>query len=115
MARERGAEAVSRLLSEVAQSDGLGTLSALAPERLATTTRFFQDLVLMPLIMRALFGEKLDALRAKIEPHVARTVAFFLAACRDGGGRADDLGMQCGSLRGLGQAASSRSTPSGER
>jgi hypothetical protein len=39
----------------------------------------------MPLIMRALFGEKLDALRAKIEPHVARTVAFFLAACRDGG------------------------------
>jgi AcrR family transcriptional regulator len=85
MARERGAEAVSRLLSEVAQSDGLDTLSAFAPERLATTTRFFQDLVLMPLIMRALFGEKLDALRAKIEPHVARTVAFFLAACRNGG------------------------------
>jgi AcrR family transcriptional regulator len=85
MARERGAEAVSRLLSEVAQSDGLDTLSAFAPERLATTTRFFQDLVLMPLIMRALFGEKLDALRAKIEPQVARTVAFFLAACRDGG------------------------------
>jgi AcrR family transcriptional regulator len=85
MAPERGAEAVSRLLSEVAQSDGLGTLSAFSSERLATTTRFFQDLVLMPLIMRALFGEKLDALRAKIEPHVARTVAFFLAACRDGG------------------------------
>jgi AcrR family transcriptional regulator len=85
MARERGAEAVSRLLGEVAQSDQLGTLSAFAPERLATTTRFFQDLVLIPMIMRALFGEKLDALRAEIGPHVARAVAFFLAACRHGG------------------------------
>jgi AcrR family transcriptional regulator len=85
MARERGEEAVSRLLSEVAQSDELGTLSAFAPERLATTTRFFQDLVLMPVVIRALFGEQLEALRAEVEPHVARTVAFFLAACRYGG------------------------------
>jgi hypothetical protein len=69
----------------VAQSDELGTLSAFAPERLATTTRLFLDLVLMPLIMRALFGEKLEALCAEIGPHVAHTVAFFLAACRHGG------------------------------
>jgi hypothetical protein len=32
--------------------------------------------------MRALFGENLTVVRAEIEPHVARTVAFFLAACR---------------------------------
>jgi AcrR family transcriptional regulator len=82
MARERGREAVARLLGEVEQSDEFGMLSAFAPERLATTTPFFRDLVLMPLIMRALFGEKLDALCAEIGPHVARTVAFFLAACR---------------------------------
>jgi hypothetical protein len=31
-----------------------------------------------------LFGEQLDVLRAEIEPHVAQTVAFFLAACRYG-------------------------------
>jgi AcrR family transcriptional regulator len=86
MARERGREAVARLLGEVAQSDESGALSAFAPERLATTTPFFRDLVLMPLIMRALFGEKLDALCAEIGPHVARTVAFFLAACRQGVG-----------------------------
>jgi AcrR family transcriptional regulator len=85
MARERGVEAVARLLAEAAQSGELGTLAAFAPERLATTTRFFLDLVLLPLLMEALFGEKIEALCAEIEPHVARSVAFFLAACRHGG------------------------------
>jgi AcrR family transcriptional regulator len=85
--RERAREAVAPLLSEVAQSDELESLPAFAPEQLATTTRFFQDLVVVPLIMRALFGEQLDVLRAEIKPHVAQTVAFFLAACRYGGTR----------------------------
>jgi AcrR family transcriptional regulator len=85
MARERGGEGVARLLGEAAQSDQLATLPAFAPERLATTTRFFLDLVLLPLLMRALVGEKLDLLRAEIAPHVGRSVAFFLAACRQGG------------------------------
>jgi hypothetical protein len=85
MARARGKEAVARLLGEAAQSDEFGTLSAFAPERLATTTVFCQDSVLMPMIMRALFGERPEALCAEIGPHVARTVAFFLAACRHGG------------------------------
>jgi len=85
MARRCGEDTVGRLLSDVAQSDGLGTLPAFAPERLATTTQFFMDLVFKPMIMRALFGEKLKALRAEIGPHVARSVAFFLAACRHGG------------------------------
>lgn len=86
-ARAHGVEVVARLLSEVAQSDELGTLPAFAPERLATTTRSFLDLVLLPMLMRALFGEKPKALQADIGPHVARSVAFFLAACRDGGAR----------------------------
>jgi AcrR family transcriptional regulator len=85
MGRERGAQATARLLAEAAQSDELGTLPALAPERVATTTRFFQDLVLFPLILRALFGEKLKQLCAEIGPHVKHSVAFFLAACRHGG------------------------------
>jgi AcrR family transcriptional regulator len=84
-ARERGAEAVARVLSEAAQSDELGTLPAFAPERLATTTGLFLDLVALPLLMRALVGEKLKPLQAEIGPHVARRVAFFLAACRHGG------------------------------
>jgi AcrR family transcriptional regulator len=85
MARERGAEAVARLLSDAAQTDELGMLPAFAPERLAVTTRLFQDLVFMPLLIRALFGEKLKPLRAEIGPHVTRSVAFFTAACRHPG------------------------------
>ena len=85
MGRERAAQAVARLLAEAAQSDELGTLQAFAPERLTSTTQFFQDLVLLPLVLRALFGEKLKQLRAEIGPHVTRSVAFFLAACRHGG------------------------------
>jgi hypothetical protein len=36
------------------------------------------------MLMRALFGEDLAALRAEIEPHAARSVTFFLAACGAG-------------------------------
>jgi AcrR family transcriptional regulator len=85
MARECGEGAVGRLLSEVARSDSLGSLPAFAPERLATTAQFFMDLVFKPMIFRALFGEKRETLRTEITAHVARRVAFFLAACRHGG------------------------------
>jgi AcrR family transcriptional regulator len=84
-ARRRGEEIVGKLLAEAAQSDALGALPAFAPERLATTTRFFINLVVWPILVRALFGEKLKDLRAEVEPDVARSVAFFLAACRSGG------------------------------
>jgi AcrR family transcriptional regulator len=85
MAREHAVEGLARLLAETANSSELGTLPAFTPERLAATTRFFQDLVLFPLILRALFGEKLRELSAEIEPHVTHSVTFFLAACRHGG------------------------------
>jgi hypothetical protein len=42
----------------------------------------FQHLVILPLAIRALFGEKPAQLRAEIEPHVRRSVALFLGACR---------------------------------
>ena len=85
MGRERAAEAAARLLGEVAQSDEFGTLPAFASERLVTTARFFLDLVLLPLLMRALLGEELKPLRAEITPHIARSVPVFLAACRHNG------------------------------
>jgi AcrR family transcriptional regulator len=85
MVRGRGTEAVARLLREVAQSDALGAAPAFAPERIATTTQFFIDLVVLPLVLRALYGEKTATLEAEIGPHVARTVAFFVAGCRQGG------------------------------
>jgi AcrR family transcriptional regulator len=85
MARQCGEGAVGRLLNEIAQSDGLGMSPAFAPEYLPTTAQFFMDLIFKPMIMRALFGEKLETLRAQIEAHVASRVTFFLAACRHGG------------------------------
>lgn len=83
MARERGVESVARFLGEVAHAEGLDKLPAFAPERLEITTRFFIDIVLLPPLMRALLGEKLQPLCAEIGPHVARSIAFFLAACRN--------------------------------
>jgi len=65
--------------------DELGKLPAFAPERLETTTRFFINLVVLPLFIPALYGEKLKVLHAEIGPHVARSVAFFVAACRHDG------------------------------
>jgi AcrR family transcriptional regulator len=82
MARQRTEETVARLLCEAAQTDSLDALPAFAPERLAATAKFFVGLIFLPIIVRGLFGEKPKVLRAEIGPHVARGVAFFLAACR---------------------------------
>jgi hypothetical protein len=85
MARQRGEDTIRRVLGEVAQSDERDALPAFRPEQLAATTNFFIDLVVMPMVLRALFGERRKSLQAEIGPHVARSVAFFLAACRNGG------------------------------
>ena len=78
-------EAAAKLLGEMTQSDELGKLAAFAPERLATTARIFLNLVVVPLLLRALFETDVGVLREEIGPHVARNVAFFLAACRNVG------------------------------
>jgi AcrR family transcriptional regulator len=82
MARERTSEAVAQLLGELPESD---QLQGFAADHRAATARQFIDVIMLPMLMRALFGEDLTVLRAEIAPHVARTVAFFLAACRHGG------------------------------
>jgi AcrR family transcriptional regulator len=80
--QEAWAEIVAQLLGAAAEPD---KLPAFAAARRAATARHFIELTILPMVMRALFGEPLTALRAEIAPHVARTVAFFLAACRQGG------------------------------
>ena len=84
-ARDLSTELGVRLLGELAQSDELSSLPAFAPERLAMTARHFLDLVAVPLLLRALFEVNLKTLDAEIDAHVARSVPFFLAACRNGG------------------------------
>ena len=83
-ARQRSEDTIRRVLGEVAQSDGRDALPAFGPEQLAATTHFFVDLVVAPLVLRALFREKRKSLQAEVGPHVAPSVAFFLAACRNG-------------------------------
>jgi AcrR family transcriptional regulator len=82
MARERTSESVAQLLGELPASE---QLPGFAVDRRAGTARHFVELIVLPMLMRALFGEDLTVLRAEIGPHVARTAAFFLAACRQGG------------------------------
>ena len=85
-ARQLSTEVAARFLGEMAQSGELATLPAFAAECLATTARFFLDLVIVPMLLRGLFEHKVETLEAEIGPHVARSVAFFLAGCRQGGG-----------------------------
>jgi AcrR family transcriptional regulator len=85
MARGRTSEAVGRLLGEVAETDEMGGLPAFAADRRTATAHEFIDLIVLPIMMRALFGEELGALHSEIDQHVAHTVRFFLAACRHGG------------------------------
>ena len=85
-ARQLSTEVAARFQGEMAQSGELATLPAFTPESLATTARFFLDLVIVPMLLRGLFEHKVETLEAEIGPHVARSVAFFLAGCRQGGG-----------------------------
>jgi AcrR family transcriptional regulator len=85
MTRERGAETMIRLLGEAAKSGEVGTLPGFSPDRLAVTTRYFIDLILLPQLLRALSGEHLKTLHAEIGSHVSQRVEFFLSACRHGG------------------------------
>jgi AcrR family transcriptional regulator len=84
-ARDLSTELGVRLLAELTQSGELRSLPAFAPERLATTARFFLDLVVVPMLLRALFEVNLKNLDTEIDAHVARSVTFFLAACRNSG------------------------------
>jgi AcrR family transcriptional regulator len=81
MGRQRQIEAVAAVFGELVAIDAIGASAAFAPDRLMETARRFLDLAVLPMLMRALFGEDLAALRAEIEPHASRAVAFFLAAC----------------------------------
>ena len=84
-ARDLSTELGVRLLAELTRSGELVSLPAFSPERLAATARLFLDLVFVPMLLRALYEVNLKTLEAEIDAHVARTVTFFLAACRYGG------------------------------
>jgi len=85
MMRERGTHHAITVLQEVTLSKQDRLHAAFAPERLPRTAQFFLDLAVAPLLLWAVTGEDPKSLRPKIRTHVAESVAFFLAACRNGG------------------------------
>jgi AcrR family transcriptional regulator len=85
MIRERGADTMMRLLGEAVKSGEVELLPGFSPDRLGMTARYFIDLILLPQLLRALWGDHLKTLHAEIGPHVSQRVAFFLSACRPGG------------------------------
>jgi AcrR family transcriptional regulator len=85
MGRQRGVETVARLLAEVAEGGEFPGFRAQNLDTCPVAARIFSDLILLPLLMRALQGESLATLHAEIDAHVARRIAFFLAAVRNGG------------------------------
>jgi AcrR family transcriptional regulator len=74
LARERGIDEVARLLRDL---DGAPVDDGQSEE-----AKIFMDLVVLPMVMRRLFGESLTILQAEVTPHVADRVAFFLAASK---------------------------------
>ena len=82
-ARERGAEDVAKLLGEFHQREGTRCLPSFAPDHVRTTARRFVELIVSPLVMRALCGEDTSTLLREIDQHVEGSVAFFLAAVRN--------------------------------
>jgi AcrR family transcriptional regulator len=85
LARQRGSETVARLLRDASDCGELAANPALASGWYQTAGRHFSELILLPFLLRALAGDNMEALHAEIPGHVRTRVAFFLAACRNGG------------------------------
>ncbi|MGO8740485.1 TetR/AcrR family transcriptional regulator [Rhodoblastus sp.] len=85
MAREHSGQIVAQMLADVTGCDTFAHLPEAQGDRYALAARYFLDLVLLPPLMRALSGEKVQDLRGETETRVRQKVAFFLAACKHGG------------------------------
>lgn len=84
-AQQLSTEVAAGFLGEMAQSDEIGRLPAFAPDRIAQTARTFLDLIVIPMLLRALFEQNIDVVNEEMGPHVTGRIPFFLAACRHGG------------------------------
>jgi AcrR family transcriptional regulator len=79
--RDRAAAAVSQVLTGATQPVSRGSKGPFGPKRSVSTAQIFMDLILLPMIMRALMGEGAKELRSELPAFVRERVSFFLAAC----------------------------------
>jgi AcrR family transcriptional regulator len=79
--RDRAAAAVSHVLNDATHALSRGAKGPFGPKRSVSTAQIFMDLILLPMIMRALMGERAKDLRSELPAFVRERVSFFLAAC----------------------------------
>lgn len=79
--RDRAAAAVSHVLNDATHTLMRGSKGPFSPKRSVPTAQIFMDLILLPMMMRALMGEGAKELRSELPGFVRERVSFFLAAC----------------------------------
>jgi len=79
--RSRAAAAVSHVLNDATNMPSRGSKGPFSAKRSLNTAQIFMDLILLPMIMRALMGEGARELRSELPAFVRERVSFFLAAC----------------------------------
>jgi AcrR family transcriptional regulator len=86
-ALDRAAKVVSRQLTHVTQGPSRPPRGAFGPKRSVATAQIFMDLILLPILMRALMGHEAKVLRKDMPTFVRDRVNFFLAACETDWGK----------------------------
>jgi AcrR family transcriptional regulator len=79
--RDGAAAAVSHVLNDATHALSRGAKGPFGPKRSVSTAQIFMDLILLPMMMRALMGEGAKELRSELPNFVRERVSFFLAAC----------------------------------
>jgi AcrR family transcriptional regulator len=79
--RDRAAAAVSHVLNDANYRLRRGQKGPFSTKRSLATAQIFMDLILLPMLMRALMGEDAKQLRKDVPGFVRERVNFFLAAC----------------------------------
>ena len=79
--RDRAAAAVSHVLNDATQPVSRSSKGPFGPKRSLATAQIFMDLILLPMLMRALMGEGAKELRSEAPAFVRERISFFLAAC----------------------------------
>jgi AcrR family transcriptional regulator len=80
-ARDRAASAVSQILDDATQRVARSPHGPFSGKRRLATARIFIELMMLPMLMRALMGEELKDLRKELPSFLRERVSFFLAAC----------------------------------
>ncbi|WP_035724691.1 TetR/AcrR family transcriptional regulator [Bradyrhizobium sp. ARR65] len=86
-ARDRTAAAVSHVLNDATHTLSRGSKGAFSGKRSISTAQIFMDLILLPMLMRALMGQGAKELKSELPAFVHERVSFFLAACETDWGK----------------------------